>query len=129
MKNRPILIVEDDQDDQFIITGVFGDLAYENEVLFFNNAMAAYEHLSGTTDWPLVIISDMKLPGMNGLEFKKLINKNEELYKKCIPFVLFSTDIEDRYIEEAYSESINGFFTKPFNYDGFAKVFKNIVEY
>ena len=108
----PIISIEDDADDQFLIKSVVEELDIPNELLFFSNGVEALLYLETTRDQPFLIICDINMPVMNGLELRERIDKNEYLRKKSIPFVFLSTADNPLIIETAYESTIQGFFKK-----------------
>lgn len=108
----PIISIEDDADDQFLIKSVVEELDIPNELLFFGNGVEALLYLETTRDQPFLIICDINMPIMNGLELRERIDKNEYLRKKSIPFVFLSTADNPLVIDTAYESTIQGFFKK-----------------
>ena len=78
-KQGPILIIEDDRDDQHLLTEVFTTLNIKNELKFFENGNTALHYLQTTLDQPFIILSDVNLPGMSGPELKRSINEDDYL--------------------------------------------------
>jgi CheY-like chemotaxis protein len=128
-KHGPIVVIEDDIDDQDVLKEVFQELNYPNQVLFFGDGETALEHLKSTTEQPFLIISDINLPKLDGFKLRDKIHNNEQLKLKCIPYLFFTTSIDQRSVIDAYSKSIQGFFTKPVNYLELLRVMRNIIEY
>src|SRR5688572_13385615 len=114
-KDGPIVIIEDDIDDQEAFRDVFKDLDNENEVVYFRDGHAALEYLTTTHQSPFLILSDINLPKLGGFELRDKIHNNEMLKLKCIPYLFFTTVSDQRNVINAYSKSIQGFFTKPSN--------------
>jgi CheY-like chemotaxis protein len=125
----PIIIVDDDEDDQQIIEYVFRELNTKNERKYFSTGKEVLDYLSGTSDQPFLIISDINLPIMDGPKLKEVINENEYLKKKSIPFVFLSTTAQDIVVEKAYEMMVQGFFEKPSIQDEFRTLLKLILEY
>lgn len=123
------MIIEDDLEDQEILTEVFKDLQYANEVLFFGDGEEALEFLITTSIKPFIIFSDINMPKLNGMELREKVHTNEDLRLKSIPYLFFTTSAEQKFVIEAYSRSVQGFFVKPSNYDKLKSTIKNIVEY
>lgn len=112
-KSGPIVIVDDDQDDQEILKDVMQELGVTNELIIFGNATDAYDYLLTTTDRPFIILCDNNLPKVSGLEFKRQIDENSYLRRKSIPFVFLSTSAESNAVNEAYTQmTVQGFFQK-----------------
>jgi len=128
-KTGPIIIIEDDTDDQYILTDIFKELNYDNEVIFFADGVLALEYLTNTDIEPFLVISDINMPKLNGMELREKIINNEDLRMKSIPYLFFSTSAEQNHVIDAYSRSIQGFFIKPHNYDKLKKIIIKIVEY
>jgi CheY-like chemotaxis protein len=128
-KNGPIIIIEDDIDDQEILAEIFKELDYGNELIFFGDSLQALEYLTDTEVEPFLVLSDINMPKLNGMELREKIHNNEDLRLKSIPYLFFSTSAEQKHVIEAYSRSIQGFFVKPSNYDKLKKILSKIVEY
>ncbi len=130
MKNSPIILVEDDTDDKEILEMILKDLNITNPLIWFANAHDAFEHLRITTQQPFIILSDVNLPGMSGTEFKKKVDDDPGLRKKCIPFVLYSTSVDKQTVEEAYTKmTVQGFFKKNSGYADIKNTIRIIHEY
>jgi CheY-like chemotaxis protein len=114
-KTGPIIIIEDDMDDQDILTYIFKELNYNNKLVFFGDSIQALEYLTNTEIEPFIVLSDINMPKLNGMELREKIHNNEDLRLKCIPYLFFSTKAEQKHVIEAYSRSIQGFFVKPNN--------------
>jgi CheY-like chemotaxis protein len=128
-KTGPIVIIEDDVDDQDMLTEIFQELNYDNELIFFRDSLQALQYLTDTAIEPFLVLSDINMPKLNGMELREKIHNNEDLRLKSIPYLFFSTSAEQKHVIEAYSRSIQGFFVKPNSYDKLKKVIVKIVEY
>lgn len=128
-KTGPIVIIEDDIDDQDMLTEIFQELDYENELIFFSDSMQALKYLTDTAIEPFLVLSDINMPKLNGMELREKIHNNEDLRLKSIPYLFFSTSAEQQHVIDAYSRSIQGFFVKPNNYEKLKAVIIKIVEY
>ena len=69
------------------------------------------------------------MPKLNGLELREKIHTNEDLRLKCIPYLIFSTSSEQKFVVDAYSKSVQGFFVKPFSFEELKQTIKTIIEY
>ncbi|MGV3698172.1 response regulator [Flavobacterium sp.] len=128
-KKGPIMIIEDDSDDQMMFKEVFAELDYPNEVIFFGDGEQALKHLKENTTKPFIIFSDINMPKLNGMELRKQIHENEDLRIKSIPYLFFSTSSEQHFVVDAYSKSVQGFFTKPSDFNELKETMRTIVEY
>lgn len=128
-KRGPIIIIEDDMDDQDVLADIFKELNYNNKLIFFGDSLQALEYLTQTEIEPFLVLSDINMPKLNGMELREKIHNNEDLRLKSIPYLFFSTSAEQQHVIDAYSRSIQGFFVKPSSYDKLKKVIVKIVEY
>lgn len=128
-KNGPIIIIEDDEDDRLFIKDVFLDLNFDNEIIFFEDGHVALHYLTHGEIEPFIIISDINMPVLNGMELKEEIQKNESLRLKCIPYLFFTTTANQQHVIDAYSKSVQGFFIKPSTLEKLKSTIKKIVEY
>lgn len=128
-KTGPIIIIEDDVDDQDILNDIFKELPYDNKVIFFGDSTKALEFLTDTEIEPFLVLSDINMPKLNGMELREKVHNNEDLRLKSIPYLFFSTSAEQKHVIDAYSRSIQGFFVKPNNYERLKEVITKIVEY
>jgi CheY-like chemotaxis protein len=128
-KGGPIIIIEDDMDDQEFLADVFEVLQYPNELIFFSDGEQALDYLTATTIEPFIIFSDINMPKLNGIELRAKVHENEDLRMKSIPYLFFSTVAEQQHVIDAYSKSVQGFFVKPSDFNKMKEMIKNIVEY
>ena len=128
-KVGPIIVIEDDSDDQELLVIVFKELSFRNEIIFFEDGEEALDYLIKSDVEPFIILSDINMPKLNGLELRKKVHTNEDLRIKCIPYLFFSTSAEQKYVVDAYSESVQGFFVKPHSFDKLKRTIRIIVEY
>ena len=128
-KNGPIIIIEDDPDDQEIFADIFKRLDYPNEIIFFGDGESALEFLNQTKDLPFLILSDINMPKLSGLELKKKIHTDSALQIKCIPYLFFTTSATKIAVIDAYSISAQGFFIKDNSTSELEKTISLMVEY
>lgn len=129
MPNEPVVVIDDDTDDHFIFEEVCQKLELANELKFFTTAVSALEYLRTTTDEPFIIFCDINMPQMNGIELRRVIDKDQALRKKSIPFIFFTTAASKAQINEAYDLTVQGLFTKESSFDDTEKVLRLILEY
>jgi CheY-like chemotaxis protein len=129
-KNGPIIIVDDDPDDQLLAREVISSIGMHNHVMQFFTALDALNYLmSDMLEQPFVIMSDINLPRMNGIELKKAIEANAELCKRAIPFVYYSTSGEKSIVDKAFTLQVQGFFVKANSLEEMRKSFRIIFDY
>ena len=128
-KNGPIVVIEDDEDDQEILGQIFKNLEYKNSIIYFSDSQEALDYLIETKTKPFLILSDINMPKLSGFELRQKIHTNEDLNLKCIPYLFFTTTSNQKAVVDAYSQSVQGFFVKPNNIENLERTIKTIIEY
>lgn len=128
-KTGPIIVIEDDADDRAFFKEVFEALNYENEIIYFEDGGSALAYLAKEPTKPFLILSDINMPKLSGMQLKDKIQLNENLRMKCIPYLFFTTTANQNHIIEAYSKSVQGFFVKPASLENLTSIIKKIIEY
>ena len=130
MKPGPIILIEDDVEDKDVFLDILKDLDISNPVIWFQNCDDAFSYLKMTSEQPFIIFCDLNLPGMNGIECKGQIDEDKELRKKSIPFVFFSTAVDQKTVNDAYTKmTVQGFFHKKNTYNDLKDTVKLIFAY
>ena len=128
-RTGPIIIIEDDLEDQQVLQEVFDSLQYKHEVIFFSDGFSALKYLTETSVEPFIIFSDINMPKLTGIELRQRVHENEDLRIKSIPYLFFSTSAEQKHVIDAYSKSAQGFFIKPKKFDEIKELIKVIMDY
>jgi CheY-like chemotaxis protein len=120
----PVLVIEDDTTDADVIATAIVELGATNKVLRFTSGRQALDYLMTTTEEPMLIMCDIRMPGMNGLTLLREIHNTESLRRKAIPFIFFTALVSPQIINEAYETGVQGFFRKA---DSYTKVKDQIL--
>ena len=128
-KNGPIIIIEDDSDDQDFLSEIFEKLNYKNEVLFFHDGQEALDHINGSSEPPFLILSDINMPKLDGFALREKLKTDVKLSNKCIPYLFFSTACDQKAVIDAYSQSVQGFFVKQNSMIELENTIRAIMEY
>lgn len=128
-KTGPIIVIEDDIDDQEMLEEIFLKLGYKNKIVYFADGNEALEYLNKTDVQPFLILSDINMPRINGFELRNKIFTNEQLQTKCIPYLFFTTSATKKSVTDAYALSVQGFFEKPNSMKGLENTIRKIIEY
>jgi len=128
-KQGPIIVIEDDRDDQEILDEIFKKLNYPNKVIFFSDGYAALDYITQTNVQPFLILSDINMPKLDGFELRKKIHNNEELRVRCIPYLFFTSGADRKAVTDAYSMSAQGFFIKPGRMIDLENTIRKIIDY
>jgi CheY-like chemotaxis protein len=130
MKNpAPIIVIEDDLEDQEFLEETFSILKYPNQIIFFVNGNDAIEYIDQAVIKPMLVISDINMPVINGFEVRKKILNSETLRSLDIPFVFLTTGNNIQAVRDAYSLACGGFFGKGNSMEELRNTIKIIVEY
>lgn len=129
MTKGPIIFVEDDKDDQEVYAAAIKIIGVPNEIRFFDRANEALDYLLTTEEQPFIILSDINMPGMNGLELKRHIQDDPYLRAKGIPFVFISTNASKVSVRHAHMLSVQGYFEKPSSMNAIQSMLRTLFDY
>jgi two-component SAPR family response regulator len=127
LKKGPLILVDDDTEDQELIMLALEELGVDHEVKLFQSAEAALHYLYQTSEQPFIIVSDINMPRMDGITFKKKIDSCGILKAKCIPFVFLSTST--KFVKETCELNIQGYFEKGNSLQQLNETMKIILNY
>ena len=114
---KTILLVEDNPDDVQLTLRAFKKSGIVNEVLVATDGVEALEKLASLDHLPTVILLDLKLPRLSGLEFLKTVRADERL--KHVPVVVLTTSSEQKDIINSYHLGANSYIRKPVEFEAF----------
>lgn len=125
----PIIVIEDDEDDQFLIGKVFERIGFSAELIFFSNGKDALNFFLNNDREIFLILCDINMPVMNGLELRQHMCSNETLRKQSVPFIFLSTAARQPDIARAFDLQAQGFFLKESTLGEMAESMRTIVNY
>ncbi len=134
-KDRVILLVEDNPDDVELTLRAFKKNNISNEVIVVGDGEAALEYLhaqgkytdSDASVLPSVVLLDLKLPKIDGLEVLKRIRSDERT--KTLPVVILTSSKEETDITESYKNGCNSYVQKPVDFDQFMEAARELGLY
>lgn len=129
MTKGPIVIVEDDKDDQEVYGEAIRAIGIPNEIRFFDGGKQVLDYLVTTEEQPFIILSDINMPGMTGLELKRSMEEDAYLKAKGIPFVFISTNATKVSVRHAHALSVQGYFQKPNNMEEIKDMLRTLFSY
>ncbi|MFC1569717.1 response regulator [bacterium] len=135
MQEKVILLVEDNPDDEELTIRTLKKNLIINEVVVARNGIEALDYIHGTGKYegrdldymPVVVMLDIKLPKINGLEVLKRIRANERT--KLLPIVILTSSDDERDLIDSYRFGANGYVRKPVHFQDFQEVVKNLALY
>lgn len=126
-----IIMVEDDDGHARLIEKNIRRAGVTNEIMAFTDGGSALAFLLGADGTgrvnagrPLLILLDLNLPDMTGVDILKVVKENEHL--KRSPVVILTTTDDQREIERCYDLGCNVYITKPVNYEGFSNAIRQL---
>lgn len=131
MKNpaKPILLIEDDQIDTMTVIRALKELHVTNRVEHVENGEAALSYLNDPARVrPCLILLDLNMPVMGGIEFLRVV-KGNELPLKRIPVVVLTTSEEQQDKVESFNLGVAGYIKKPVDYQRFVETMRTINAY
>jgi len=124
---KPILIVEDDEIDLMTIRRALKEINVVNEIHSASNGEEGLEFLKNSQEYPCIILLDLNMPRMNGIEFLEAVKEDKDLKK--IPVIVLTTSNEERDRMASFKLGVAGFMTKPVDYLQFVEVVRTINMY
>ena len=121
-----ILLVEDNPDDAGLIIHALKKIHLANRLLHLNDGEEALAYLFSNemASIPSVILLDLKMPKVDGMEVLRRIKSDER--RKIIPVVVLTSSREERDILESYKLGVNAYIVKPVDFDKFVKAISEI---
>ena len=126
-----IIMVEDDEGHARLIEKNIRRAGVTNEIMPFRDGTSALSYLLGpdgsgrdNAGKPLLILLDLNLPDMTGVDILKVVKENE--YLKRAPVVVLTTTDDQREIQRCYDLGCNVYITKPVNYEGFSNAIRQL---
>jgi CheY-like chemotaxis protein len=128
-RNWQILLVEDNQADVRLTQEALKELRINHRLQVAGDGLAAVDYLTNMLDnaaftRPDIIILDLNLPRMNGLEVLAIIKSNNAF--KAIPVIVMSSSTSDTDVSSAYKLNANCYTIKPLEIDQFISVMESI---
>ena len=135
MKSQVILLVEDNLDDVELTLRALSKNNVANEVVVVRDGTEALDYLFATGafegrdigDFPTVVLLDLKLPKVNGLEVLQRIRADERT--KLIPIVILTSSKEEQDIVDGYKLGANSYIRKPVDFIQFSNAIKQLGLY
>jgi two-component system, response regulator len=135
MDSKTILLVEDNPDDVVLTLRAFEKNHIFNKVVVAKDGVEAIDYLFGTgsyagrdvKDLPVVVLLDLKLPRIDGLEVLKQIRQNQ--FTKLLPVVILTSSSEEKDVTNGYELGANSYVRKPVAFEQFVEAVKHLGLY
>jgi CheY-like chemotaxis protein len=130
-----ILLVEDNPDDEILTVRELQKQNIDNEVIAVRDGVEALDYLFGTglyawrdvRDFPTVVLLDLKLPKVDGLEVLRRIRADDRT--KNLPVVVLTSSDDRRDVAESYRLGANSYVCKPVNFSQFQEALRYLQFY
>jgi len=125
---RPILLVEDDTVDAMAVKRAFDHLHVKNELAHVTNGEEALDYLKNEHNTkPQIILLDLSMPKMNGVEFMKVAKADYKL--RNIPVIVLTTSKAEQDRVESFNLGVAGYIVKPVDHENFIDMMDKIHQY
>jgi CheY-like chemotaxis protein len=128
---KPILLVEDDPSDLELTLVALDKSQLANEVIVARDGQEAIDYLRGEGNWsarnpgnPAVILLDLKLPKIDGLEVLETIRSSDTLMS--IPVVMLTSSREEQDLVRSYALGVNAYVVKPVEFNEFVEAIADL---
>ncbi len=133
-KKKVILLVEDNTDDVDLTIYALRKNEILNELVVARDGVEALEYLfgedngnSGNNELPQLILLDLKLPKIDGLEVLRKLRNNEQT--RLLPVIVLTSSREEKDVLNSYALGANSYIRKPVDFNKFFGVIKEILNY
>lgn len=135
MDRKIIFLVEDNSDDEALMLRALRKNHIANEIVVARDGIEALDYLFATgehvsrnvRDQPQLILLDLKLPKLDGLEVLKRLRSDDRT--RYIPVVVLTTSAEQRDIVESYQLGANSYVQKPIDFNEFIEATRQLGTY
>ncbi|MGH1366622.1 MAG: response regulator [Calditrichia bacterium] len=126
--NKTILLVEDDMVDAMTVRRALKELQVSNPLTVKGNGEEALDYLKDSiNEKPCIILLDLNMPRMNGIDFLKEVKCDDRL--RSIPVIVLTTSKADQDVVTTFNMSIAGYMVKPVDYKQFVDTLRTIRIY
>ena len=122
-----IMLIEDDMIEVMKLNRTFNKLNYKHKIIEAKNGEDALEILHKKNSLPDIILLDLNMPKLNGIEFLEILKNNNKL--KYIPTIILTTSNNRKDILECYKIGIAGYVIKPLKFDNYIEIIKRVLDY
>lgn len=126
-RNKAILLVEDDRVDAMTVKRALKEIHVTNPLDIVKNGEEALDYLKNGGEKPCIVLLDINMPRMNGIEFLKTARAESLLNK--IPVVVLTTSKDEEDVVESFKLCVAGYMLKPVTYTEFIETVKTINLY
>ena len=127
LKTLKILFIEDDIIEVMKFNRVITTLGLTHQIIESKNGEAALSILQNKENLPNIILLDLNMPKLNGIEFLTIL-KNDSILK-YIPTIILTTSSNFKDVKECYKIGIAGYILKPLKYEDYVLKIQKLLDY
>lgn len=127
MNSLKILLIEDDTIEVMKLNRVVASMETKHKIIEANNGEEALEILKDKDKLPDIILLDLNMPKINGIEFLNILKKDKVL--KYLPTIVLTTSSNERDLLECYKIGIAGYVLKPLKYEDYVSKIQQVLDY
>lgn len=130
-----VMLVEDNADHAELVIRTMEDHRIANQIIHFSDGQTALDYLlrrdkyakPETSPRPHVILLDLRLPRVDGLEVLSIIKQHTEI--RSIPVIILTTSEAERDVARAYNNYVNSYLVKPVGFEEFSRMMNDLGFY
>ena len=122
-----ILLVEDDTIEVMKLNRAISSLRFDHKIIEANNGEVALEKLQDHNGLPDIILLDLNMPKLNGIEFLRILKNNKRL--KYIPTIILTTSNHKKDLLECFEIGVAGYILKPLKYEDYVSKIHKLLAY
>jgi CheY-like chemotaxis protein len=126
-KALSILLIEDDLIEVMKFKRVLKSITVNHKIIEATNGEDALSYLNKRESMPDIILLDLNMPKMNGIEFLKILKKDDLM--KFIPTIILTTSSNQKDLLEVYKIGVAGYITKPLKYEDYVEKINRLLNY
>ncbi|SFI51319.1 response regulator [Olleya namhaensis] len=127
IKKLKILLIEDDMIEVMKLNRTISTLKLDHTIIEANNGEDALQLLEQKDNLPDIILLDLNMPKINGIEFLKILKKDDVL--RYIPTIILTTSNNQKDLLECYKTGVAGYVIKPLKYEDYVSKIERVLAY
>lgn len=127
MRNLKIMLIEDDLIEVMKLNRTLSTLNLNHQLIEANNGEMALNLLESKENLPDIILLDLNMPKLNGIEFLSILKKDEIL--RYIPTIILTTSSNEKDLIECYEIGVAGYILKPLKYEDYVSKIDKLLAY
>lgn len=127
IKSLKILLIEDDIIEVMKLNRVITSLKLQHKIIEANNGEEALEILKNADNYPDIILLDLNMPKLGGIEFLSILKKSKDF--NCIPTIILTTSNNYKDVLKCCEIGVCGYIVKPLKYEDYLYKIENLLAY